>query len=360
MSRIPFVKVLAVALVAGAVAGGVEATDPPDPAEATRERIREVGSGLVDWIFARWDGAPDGSRADVEAAHRHWQAAAECAVPAGAAPMTAVELEAAWRERGGDPAELANFELDAWGRPLEIYFVAAALPERPRLLIRSAGANGVFERSTYEPGRFDEGAAEDDIVWAFESFCRQPKPEGCCEEPGDDAPLSADQEAQRRTMTDFRNLGTAILSWLSDQIDDAGPGADREATAIDRGNCPRVAGATEGTAHPFATPATHFGVLPPADAIEPEALERILRPSETVFYIREIPRTDGWGEPIEVYLHLADLYASKIVTIRSAGRDGEFETDCYEIGPFDPDDADQDIVWSDGFFVRWPGAQTAR
>ena len=65
MSRIPFVKVLAVALVAGAVAGGVEATDPPDPAEATRERIREVGSGLVEWIFARWAAAPDGSRADV-------------------------------------------------------------------------------------------------------------------------------------------------------------------------------------------------------------------------------------------------------------------------------------------------------
>jgi hypothetical protein len=27
-------------------------------------------------------------------------------------------------------------------------------------------------------------------------------------------------------------------------------------------------------------------------------------------------------------------------------------------GPFDPTDRDQDIVWADGFFVRWPQKTT--
>ena len=37
----------------------------------------------------------------------------------------------------------------------------------------------------------------------------------------------------------------------------------------------------------------------------------------------------------------------------SSGRDKTFTT-TYTTGPFDPTDYDQDIVWADGFFVRWP------
>ena len=40
--------------------------------------------------------------------------------------------------------------------------------------------------------------------------------------------------------------------------------------------------------------------------------------------------------------------------IRSAGRDGQFEGDQYTIGAFEVTDYDRDIVWINGFFVRWP------
>lgn len=66
------------------------------------------------------------------------------------------------------------------------------------------------------------------------------------------------------------------------------------------------------------------------------------------------PARDGWGEPIEVYLRRDELPAEQVVVIRSPGRDGVFDSDCYTVGPFDGEDADQDIVWADGFFMRWP------
>jgi hypothetical protein len=42
------------------------------------------------------------------------------------------------------------------------------------------------------------------------------------------------------------------------------------------------------------------------------------------------------------------------MAIRSAGRDGAFSGDTYTAGAFDPLDYDQDIVWADGVFIRWP------
>ena len=40
--------------------------------------------------------------------------------------------------------------------------------------------------------------------------------------------------------------------------------------------------------------------------------------------------------------------------MRSAGRDTIFFTDTYTANAFDVTDYDQDIVWINGFFVRWP------
>ena len=47
------------------------------------------------------------------------------------------------------------------------------------------------------------------------------------------------------------------------------------------------------------------------------------------------------------------------MAIQSPGRDQAYEsTTSYTMGPFLASDYDQDIVWADGFFVKYPaGAQ---
>jgi hypothetical protein len=40
--------------------------------------------------------------------------------------------------------------------------------------------------------------------------------------------------------------------------------------------------------------------------------------------------------------------------IRSTGRDNSAEGETYTVGPFITTQYDRDIVWADGFFVRFP------
>jgi hypothetical protein len=43
------------------------------------------------------------------------------------------------------------------------------------------------------------------------------------------------------------------------------------------------------------------------------------------------------------------------MAIRSLGRNKAAEgSGTYSVTSFDPTNYDQDIVWADGFFVRWP------
>ncbi len=42
------------------------------------------------------------------------------------------------------------------------------------------------------------------------------------------------------------------------------------------------------------------------------------------------------------------------MAIRSQGRNARTPRGTYTVTAFDPTDYDQDIVWADGFFVRWP------
>jgi hypothetical protein len=79
-------------------------------------------------------------------------------------------------------------------------------------------------------------------------------------------------------------------------------------------------------------------------------LQTILVPD----YMQEVPELDGWGHPYEYYLNVANPLAQKVMGIRSPGRDGVFAGSLYEVDGFDPNDFDQDIVWFDGFFARWP------
>ena len=120
---------------------------------------------------------------------------------------------------------------------------------------------------------------------------------------------------QKRTIADMRNLGTAWMSWLTDQVGGSGP---------------LPSGLPE---HPTA-----------------EELEAVLSPT----YILKVPKTDGWGHPFELWIN-SDLMQTPTMLIRSPGRDGVFEEgDPFEEVQFPIGDYDRDLVWVDGIFVRYP------
>lgn len=124
---------------------------------------------------------------------------------------------------------------------------------------------------------------------------------------------------QKRTMADVRLAGTALMSWLVDHTDE---------------------------------PQWTLPERPSA-----EELSGILVPE----YIAELPATDGWQHPLE-YRVSSNLLGSEVFRIRSPGRDGVFDSDEYEYqaAPFVTTDYDRDIVWADGYFVRYPGSYSGR
>lgn len=133
--------------------------------------------------------------------------------------------------------------------------------------------------------------------------------------------LDALQKAkQKRTMADERLVGTAMMAWLTDE-----EGA-----------------AAAGQSAMFSI--TAYSV------VTPEQLEATLVPQ----YIQTIPRQDGWVNAFDYRLNLTDAGGTQVMSIRSYGRDGQKQSDNYTTGAFRPTDYDQDIVWADGFFVRWP------
>lgn len=133
---------------------------------------------------------------------------------------------------------------------------------------------------------------------------------------------SMQKAKQKRTMADMKLVGTAMMAWLTDQA--AGAAA---------------AGATQSQIDISEITVKAAGEL-----------ESILVPS----YIQEIPALDGWTEPFDYHLMENDPDAVHVLAVRSNGRDAQPETDTYTTGAFDPTDYDQDIVWVDGGFVRWP------
>jgi len=154
-------------------------------------------------------------------------------------------------------------------------------------------------------------------------------------------PVGADTAAQpkgspeqKKTITDIRNVGTAMFVWYKDQ---------RKAHP-----------AKEKVKH--AETDTNSISLAAIPVISREDLAKLLVPK----YIRELPERDGWGNPYEFHLNTADLDARTIMGLRSAGRDGRFSGDTYSVGSFLPSDEDQDISWVDGYFVRWPQAPQAK
>jgi prepilin-type N-terminal cleavage/methylation domain-containing protein len=134
--------------------------------------------------------------------------------------------------------------------------------------------------------------------------------------------LDALQKAkQKRTVSDVRNTGTAMFSWLTDQASAAAAGAPSTSS--------------------FPT-----GYL----EIMPDDLRTVLVSQ----YLQEIPELDGWKNPYDFYLNTDDPLARQVMAIHSYGRDEMAESGPFTVTGFDPTDYDRDIIWTDGFFVRWP------
>jgi type IV pilus assembly protein PilA len=135
--------------------------------------------------------------------------------------------------------------------------------------------------------------------------------------------LDALQKAkQKRTVADVRNTGTAMFSWLTDQVGAAAAGAS----------------------------ASDVTLASYDDALTGAEVGSILVPQ----YMQEVPNVDGWKTQYEYYLKTAAPLDPQVMAIRSMGRDKDSDEDAYSVTSFDPTDYDQDIVWADGFFVRWP------
>jgi len=131
--------------------------------------------------------------------------------------------------------------------------------------------------------------------------------------------LNALQRArQHRTVADLRHVGAALERY----------GADAAAGAV----APMA---------PGTTAAELAGHLAPA-------------------YLAQVPAADGWKRPYRfACASRAGGGSCDTFCVGSGGRDGVFELDdlhAYAQAPqgFAPGLYDQDLVWCDGAFVRWP------
>jgi prepilin-type N-terminal cleavage/methylation domain-containing protein len=133
---------------------------------------------------------------------------------------------------------------------------------------------------------------------------------------------------QKRTMADMRITGGAMFSWLTDQVGAAAAGqASTQINLADFGGLKTVAD-----------------------------LNTILVPQ----YLQDIPVKDGWKSPYHYYLNTTNPHSRHVMAIRSQGRNSQPEANTYTVTGFDPTDYDQDVIWADGFMVRWPDSLIRR
>ncbi|HEV8238902.1 MAG TPA: prepilin-type N-terminal cleavage/methylation domain-containing protein [Thermoanaerobaculia bacterium] len=134
--------------------------------------------------------------------------------------------------------------------------------------------------------------------------------------------LDAMQKAkQKKTMADQRLLGGAMMGWLTDEVGAAAAGA--QLTQLDLALYTPI------------TAANLYNKLVPT-------------------YIQDIPAYDGWKRPYDLYLDTVLPIDVNVMAIRSAGQGGVPAGNTYVSGAFEPTAFDEDLVWADGFFVRWP------
>ena len=137
---------------------------------------------------------------------------------------------------------------------------------------------------------------------------------------------SLQKAKQRRTVNDVRAVGTAWFSWVTDQLSAAAAGSSSQT----------------------------FDMSQLGEDIEPDDLFEMLRRGG-MNYIVTVPTNDGWGGPYD-YLWAGDPALVPTFGLRSLGRDRALgpTTNPYPVGPFPTTHYDEDIIWVDGNFIRFP------
>jgi hypothetical protein len=184
-------------------------------------------------------------------------------------------------------------EFDPWGHEYE-YRMAGDLLGPNFSSLRSAGADGLFEGTNYLGGY--TAGADDDLVWRDFGWLRR-------------QPLGGAVERQSEAGADLRNIGTATMSWITDQASLVLVDLPARTEAVDG-----VAGTID------------MGDYPPIDAA---ALASLLVPQ----YISCLPEFDPWGNAYDFRLD-PDLQGAQVTAIRSAARDSTYEADVYPLGAF--------------------------
>lgn len=132
---------------------------------------------------------------------------------------------------------------------------------------------------------------------------------------------------QKRTMTDMRGIGIGWMSWLTDQSGAASAGANKTY---------KMAGFS---------------------SLDYDVLVTYLRPTNTFFYVQDLPQLDGWGNEYRFTMQ-ANTTGVSGISVCASGQDETF-VECalpeIPVQSFVATDYVQDIIWADGFFVRWPG-----
>jgi general secretion pathway protein G len=137
---------------------------------------------------------------------------------------------------------------------------------------------------------------------------------------------SLQKAKQRRTVNDVRAVGAAWFSWVTDQLSASAAGSSSQTFDLSQ------------------LPVT----------IDAEALAEMLRRTE-MNYIATVPSKDGWGGSYE-YVWAGDASLTPTFGLRSFGRDRAEgpTTNPYPLGSFRTTAYDEDIVWVDGNFIRFP------
>ncbi len=151
---------------------------------------------------------------------------------------------------------------------------------------------------------------------------------------GQEPAPASDKIKQEKTLGAMREIGRAMLAWLTDRRTTGDDGFTPPSSEV------RASFTIHRTGRPERFP---YALLSHAE------LEQVLVPT----FLPMLPKRDAWGHPLQFAVN-SDLLAHNLVAIRSPGKDGEFDTDDYEIKGFLFDEYGQDIVWADGYGVRWP------
>ena len=303
---------IAVAL-ALATASAASALVPVDcPTTRARAEIDAVGSAMVAWLTDLTSGVAASEASPARGSGGSCSASPPVDVT-DIPPINSFVLALLIVPDYIDAVPIA----DPWGHPYEYRLDVAEPLSADVIAVRSAGADGVFEGTTYDV-RATSGP-EDDLVFYDDFWIR-------------DVPRLDPVSRQQVTLARMRQVGAAVLEWYQDVV---------SAFAS-------VARAPLGAERPEG-----WDPLDLADYSPIASADLAATLSTPLLYSRCVPDLDAWGTPFDYRLN-DDLLGSHIAAIRSLGSDATAEGDVYPAGTFPADERHNDLVWADGLLIREP------